>query len=102
MVTVAGSAAERFLIVSHTAASGLQVRAAACCGVSLGNWFVFAMQLGSISPVRRRSPFAIARIRPPPPANEISIRHRLAAAALSRHTNAGGPISGGKIDPSAG
>ena len=82
--------------------SGVQVCAAACCGVSFGGSLVSAIQSGSILPMRGGSPFDVWRIAGDPSANETSMRHRATDLAGSRHSNAGAVISGGKIDPFSG
>ena len=86
----------------QVAASGIQVCAAACCGVSSGGLLVSATERGSISPMRRRSPFDSTRTWFEPSPKATSIRHRFAPAAGSRQRNVGAMISGGKIDPSSG
>ncbi len=102
MVTVAAPATECFLIAAQVAGSGIQVRAAACCGVSLGGRFVGATQRGSISPMCIRSPFAATWMAAEPSANDTSICQETAPGAGSRQRNVGAAMSGGKIDPSAG
>src|ERR1035441_8836018 len=53
---VAGDPTERFLIASQVPASGIQVCAAACSGVSLGSSLLDETASGSISPMRIGSP----------------------------------------------
>src|SRR5271157_1966184 len=60
MVTVAAPATECFLMAAQVAGSGIQVWAAACWGVRAGGLLVGATQRGSISPMRIRSPLAVA------------------------------------------
>src|ERR1700690_510550 len=102
MVTVAGRWAERRLISAQTAASGAQVREAACSGVNLGGWLVGPMQRGSISPTRIGSPGAWMRRGAAPSEKATSIRQVTAPSAASRQRKVGGAKSGGKMDPSSG
>src|ERR1039457_6005242 len=100
MVTVAAPFAEWLLIAAQIWGSGFQVCAAACSGVSMGG--TAPTQRGSISPNCMRSPLDFTCMRAAPPANSTSIRQSVALASASRHKNAGGGSSGGKMDPSAG
>ena len=75
MVTVAACPLDRLLIAVQVPASGVHVRAAACCGDSLGGWLVGDTQRGSISPMRIRSPCEFTWIAADPSPNSTSIRH---------------------------
>src|ERR1017187_12458 len=102
MVTVAAPATDIFLIAAQVAGSGIQVWAAACCGVRLGARLLGETQRGSISPMRIRSPLAATWMAAEPSANDTSIRQETAPGAGSRQRNVGAAMSGGKTDPSAG
>src|ERR1035437_707130 len=102
MVTVAGAATDCFLMTAQTAASGIQVCAEACSGVSFGNSLFGETHRGSISPTRRRSPFDSTWMDGARPPKSMWMRQRDARPDESRNRNVGGVISGGKIDPSSG
>ena len=102
MVTVGRVPAECFLMTAQVSASGFQVCAAACWGVSFRQWLVAATHRGSISPIRIRSPAEFHVDGGEPSPNATSMRHRAALAAASRQRNVGGAISGGKMDPLRG
>src|ERR1035437_6722278 len=98
IVTSAARSTERFLISAQAPASGIQVRAAACCGVSRGGSLVSETARGSISPIRICSQGQAAR-RTPPSENFTSTCHAVASFVESRNRKVGGVISGGKIEP---
>ena len=98
IVTVAGRSTERFLIAAQVSASGVQVRAAACSGVSWGGSFVSPTQRGSISPIRIRSPGERARMGAAPSANVTSIGHT-AASLPSRQRKVGAGTRAGRWIP---
>src|ERR1035437_6162923 len=75
MVTFAGRSTERLLISLHTAESGIQVRAAACCGVNRGGSLLLDTARGSISPICSRSPAALTRMAGEPSAKVTSMSH---------------------------
>src|ERR1017187_1102236 len=100
MVTIAGSAMEFDWIVAHVAESGVQVKVAACCGVSFGASSGLTVHSGSIAPSRILSPVDRTWMVGTFPANEISIFQEVPAA--SRQRNVGGVIPGGKMEPSSG
>ena len=102
MVTLAGCSTECFLISLQTAESGIQVRPAACCGVSLGSSLLVETERGSISPMRSRSPGDWTRMAGEPSANVTSISHARAFSAASRQRKVGAAISGGNTEPSSG
>src|ERR1700722_12307209 len=62
IVTIAAESVESRFMASQVLESGVQVRDAACCGVSVGGLLVGEVQRGSMSPARRGSPGAGARI----------------------------------------
>ena len=101
IVTVARRSTDRFLMAAQVWASGVQVRAAACSGVSRGGSFVSPMQRGSISPIFILSPCERARIGAAPSGKVTSIVHAVASLP-SRQRKVGARNSGGKTDPSAG
>ena len=101
IVTVAAASTERAFTASHVAASGFQVRAAACSGVSFGSSFVGPTARGSISPTRIRGPSVFARRGAPPSPKPTSTCHDVAFDP-SRQRKVGASMSGGKIDSSCG
>ena len=100
-VTVAAASIDRAFTVSHAAAVGFQVRAAACSAVSFGSSFVGPTARGSISPTRIRGPSVLARRGSLPSAKLTSTCHDVAFDP-SRQRKVGASMSGGKIDPSCG
>src|ERR1035441_8279022 len=99
---VAGDPTERFLIASQVPASGIQVCAASCSGVSLGSSLLAETASGSISPMRIGSPADFTWMAGARSGNVMSILHEVTLAAASRQRKVGGVISGGKTEPSAG
>src|SRR5664279_948572 len=99
---VAGDPTERFLTASQVPASGIQVCAAACSGVSLGGSLLGEAASGSISPMRIPSPDDFTWMPGAPSGKAMSIVHDDTLAAASRQRKVGGVISGGKSEPSAG
>jgi hypothetical protein len=102
MEIVMGPPPACFSIAAQVSASGFQVCAAACSGVSSGRLLLAEMQRRSISPMRMRSPFDSTRIGAEPLPKSTSMRHESAAGAGSRHRNVGGAMSGGNTDPLSG
>src|SRR6478609_3062694 len=91
-----------FSIAAQVVASGYQVCAAACSGVSPGSLLLEEMQRGSISPMRMRSPFDSMWMGGELVPKSTSMRHESAAGAGSRHINVGGAMSGGNTEPLSG
>src|SRR5208283_6235548 len=102
ILIAAGRSTECRLMVSHVAASGIQVCAAACSLVSEGGSLVSETQRGSISPMRMGSPWELTWIGSEPSAKVMSILQVLADASASRQRKVSGVISGGKMEPSSG
>ena len=102
MTIVAGRPTECALMADHVAASGIQVWADACAGVSVGGWLVAETQRGSLSATRNPSPADSVRIVWEPSRKEMLISHEVARSLASLHSQVGAGNSGGKTDPSAG
>ena len=86
-------------MAAQVSASGVQVCAAACSGVSLGNSLVGAMHRLSISPICGGCPCDWACKPAEPSAKATSIRQKAASLTASCQRNVGAIMSGGKIDP---
>src|SRR5271155_3110531 len=99
---VAGCSTECCLIMAQVSASGIQVCAAACSGVSEGGLLFSETQRGSILLIWMGSPCEVAWIGFDPSAKAMAMRHAVAEGSASRQMKVGGMISGGKIEPSCG
>src|SRR3974390_1747329 len=94
IVTMASCSLECSLISCQAAAVGVQVCAAACLGVSVGNSLLAETQRGSISPMRGRAPEDVKCMAGEPSLNETSIVHAAAAFDSSCQMKVGAVISG--------
>ena len=94
IVTIALELIDSRLMASQVLGSGVQVRDAACCAVSVGGRLFEEVHRASISPILKRSPDAAARTGAAPLPNVTSTRHELAVVG-SRKRKVGAAKSGG-------